>query len=125
MSFMKAVLAEHDGDPVRAQAHIDREALRYAIIRQIFCERSGVVLDIRTAVLATATKDGQSRSVILAGPAFDEVRDELERRAEAIGAEMTVIDGRNYTAKGELRKKVSLVKQPPTAPAVDPQRLED
>ena len=103
----------------------DRQILLNAVMRQIFCERSGVILDISTAVLATAEKNGAARSVVLAGPAYDEVRDELHRRAEEIGATMTVIDGRNYTAKGELRKKVSLVKAGPSAPVVVPQRLED
>lgn len=101
----------------------DRLPLLYAIQREIFCERSGRVLDIGRAVLVIAHKGEDTFSHVLDGPAWDEVSEDVTARLEAIGATVETIDGRDYTTKG-VRRKRPLVKTGPQREAVVPQILE-
>jgi hypothetical protein len=69
--------------------YVDRELLRFAVQRAIFCPVSKVVLDVRTAVLVDARDTGKGMAVMTAD-VFDERKAALD---EQIGT-YTVVDGR-------------------------------
>jgi hypothetical protein len=88
-----------------ADLAVNREVLKYAVMRQIFCPRSGMVLDIRRAVLFTvALPDvdgvkGKSASECVDGAKFDEIRPALEAACAAKGVSLEIIDGRVVNAR--------------------------
>lgn len=67
----EAILA---GDDDKIQALMDKELLKGAVQRTIFCPLSKVVLDVRTAVYMDATEaDGTSRgSAVFDGKVWDD-----------------------------------------------------
>lgn len=99
------------GDPT--DSAINREVLLAAVMRQIFCQKTGRVLDIRTAVLTTITREADADrkavnvSVIMTGEAFDAVGgyDHAKATAATCGGTFEVIDGRDYRADGTLTAK--------------------
>lgn len=109
---MRAMMA---GTPAERDAYINRAALLAAVQREIFCPISGMVLDVRTAVLIEVHRDTAEgdlmTGVVMTGAAFDAGG---RKRVDALAATMaqrgvtvvaTVIDGRDYTAKGVLTTK--------------------
>lgn len=97
--IMAALARGEDPDTIA-----NREALRYAVQRTIFCPQSGRVLDVRRAVLVEITMpDGKVRSGVYDADWFDSVRHKLEVGLEADRMTMAVHDGRELFKKG--RKK--------------------
>lgn len=100
-------------DPIEREAAINREVLLAAIMRQIFCQKTGNVLDVRTAVLTTIHRpEGEhgaaiTASVIMTGDAFDANGGVSFARetAEKYHAAYEVTDGRDYRADGRLTVK--------------------
>ncbi|MEH1014614.1 hypothetical protein V6U90_16070 [Micromonospora sp. CPCC 206060] len=75
-------------------AFVNRETLRHAVARAIFCRYSGKVLDVRTAVLVEASK-GERRSMeVLDGADWDSVKDAALAKFAELGWMVEVIDGR-------------------------------
>lgn len=76
--------------------NVDRATLLYAVQRKIFCAVSGIVLDVRTAVLVTiTTPNGATASEAYApdvwtGPTGDAIRGVAAARNWTV----EVIDGR-------------------------------
>jgi hypothetical protein len=101
------------GDSIDQDAAINREVLLGAVMRQIFCQKTGTVLDIRTAVFTTITRDASNDSaainvaVIVTGDAFDAMGgvEHAKATAATCGGTFEVIDGRDYTARGALTVK--------------------
>lgn len=74
---------------------VNRELLKFAVQRNIFCRISGEVLDIRTAVLITGTKDGANVvNLCVTGEVFDNGRDDMIATATENGVTLEIIDGR-------------------------------
>lgn len=98
------------GNPMERAAEEDRVELLMAVQRQMFCQRSGAVLDVRTAVLVRVTVPTLDSPVlvIMTGEEYDNGGAEQARticeRFE--GATVSTVDGRDYTAAGELRASV-------------------
>lgn len=98
------------GDEIDRNAAADREALLFAVQREITCPVSGAILDIRTAVLITITSTEETPQtlvmMVMTGDAFDKLGgiDHVRATAERFAATFEVIDGRVYTASGALRK---------------------
>ena len=83
---------------------INRHLLKAAVMRQIICPRSNVVLDIRSAVLFTATApDGKARCECIDGAAWDAIADTLTVKAAELGVTLEIIDGRIINA-GKRRR---------------------
>src|SRR5262245_13593933 len=94
MSIARAIMAETDAE---RDAYVAYEALRYGVSRQIFCRFTGEILDVRTAVMVEAPGCVTS---ILPGTVWDTIKDgALPKMPGAV-----VTDGRDYTARGVLRK---------------------
>lgn len=98
--IMAALARGEDVDTV-----VNREALRYAVQRQITCPQSGRLLDVRTAVLVELTgPDGKTVSAAYDARWWDEVRERVEVDLAGKGFTVTVHDGRTlFGRKG--RKK--------------------
>lgn len=73
---------------------VNREVLRFAIQRQIMCNRSGRVLDMRTSVLITVSLAGKRAAEVIDGPWWDGMADALRAACVDKGATLEVIDGR-------------------------------
>lgn len=88
--IMRALANGEDVDKI-----IDREALLFAVQRQITCKRSGKVLDVRDAVLLTLVgANGKRAAECFAPEVWDKVDVNLRARAAEVGATIEVIDGR-------------------------------
>ena len=105
MSVAKAMMASVMGDEEASQAYVNHALLVYGVQRQIFCQRTGDILDTRRAVMVTITKGAARQGIMLTGEAWDEVAEDVRASAAEIGAVVEVIEGRSYTSKGELRKR--------------------
>jgi len=106
--YSQSVLASaFMGDAIDRKAEAERMALQHAVMRAVFCVRTGVLLDTSRAVLVTEIKtDMSTRSWIMTGEAFDAVgRDAVMAAAVKAGnvARVEIIDGRDYTQAGKLR----------------------
>ncbi|WDZ84015.1 hypothetical protein [Micromonospora cathayae] len=88
---LRALMADSDEERDR---YLDREFLRQAVMRAIFCERSGVALDVDRAVMVTTVKGDHRTIHVLDGPAWDEAEPALRALAAKLGREVEVIDGR-------------------------------
>jgi hypothetical protein len=78
---------------------VNRELLKYAVQRQIFCEFSGNVLDVRRAVLV----ETPGRAYVVNTERWDEVKDDILGHP-ALAGKVTVYDGRDYyTPSGRAR----------------------
>jgi hypothetical protein len=83
-------MAELDVD-----AFVDREVLLFAVQRAITCPRSGVVLDVRTAVYYRVTNfAGKTGSDVVDGAVWDEIEQRTRAVCAARGITLEVIDGR-------------------------------
>ena len=96
---MRGMAAAIFGTDADRDAFIDREALKHAVSRHIFCQRTGVVLDVRTAVLFTVIKGEQRGSMVVAGTAWDAIAERMTAMAEEVGASLEVIDGRRFSRR--------------------------
>jgi len=77
------------------EQEVNREVLLYAVQRKIFCDISGKILDIDTAVLFLGTKDGENAvNIIMDGAVWDENGAASIEKAEALGIVPEIIDGR-------------------------------
>lgn len=73
----------------------NKQVLKYAVQRAIFCKRSGVVLDVRRAVLWTVTNaEGKSASECVTGEVWDKLEPVLRDVCEKQNVTLEVIDGR-------------------------------
>ncbi|MFI7283103.1 hypothetical protein ACIBOV_22865 [Micromonospora chersina] len=88
---LAALMADNDAD---REKFLNREVLRHAVMRQITCERTGQVLDVRTAVMVTWIKGDSRSAVVVTGEAWDEVGESVRAKVAELGAELEVIDGR-------------------------------
>ena len=96
MRGMAAAILGTDAD---RDAFIDREALKHAVSRHIFCQRTGVILDVRTAVLFTVIKGEQRGAMVLTGTAWDAIAEQTAALADEAGAALEVIDGRQFSRR--------------------------
>ncbi len=77
----------------------DRIALKAAVQRQITDNETGVVLDVRTAVLVTVTPPtGRAVMEVFDGPRWDTLAEPWARIAAAKHITLEVIDGRQVYA---------------------------
>ncbi|MFR9780430.1 hypothetical protein ACL02O_30825 [Micromonospora sp. MS34] len=90
-NVLRALMADSEEE---REAHLNREVLLYAVQRQIQCQRTGAILDVRTAVLATTVLGDKRGSWVLTGEAWDEMEEWTRAKAAEIGATLEVIDGR-------------------------------
>ncbi len=82
-------------DPAERENYLNRETLKAAVMRQITCKYTGVVLDMRTAVQVTVRRDGRAIVIDTMSPDhFDTIIDNLKAGLESKNLEMEVIDGR-------------------------------
>jgi hypothetical protein len=94
-----------NGDPTVA---VNREVLKYAIQRQIFCKVSGRALDIRTSVLVTiTTASGTTGSDVFDGSVWDLRADTVTAACAERGWTLDVIDGRIVNARKRRRNKAT------------------
>ncbi|GAA2844111.1 hypothetical protein Acy02nite_68890 [Actinoplanes cyaneus] len=74
---------------------IYRQTLRHAVSHAMFCAHSGRILDVRTAVLVTATApDSEPSRTVLHHAVYDKIAERLSAAAEEAGTALEVIDGR-------------------------------
>jgi hypothetical protein len=95
------------GDEIDRTAYVDREGLLYAVQRTIMCQAGGGILDVRTAVYVTISREGNTlAALVVTGAKFDEIGGmaHVHATAEKFSATFEVIDGRHYKADGTLRK---------------------
>lgn len=79
---------------------VDREALKYAVQRAIFCPRSGVVLDVRTAVLVSLKgDDGSAKSEVWDGAVWDATGPKLRELCAEKNVSIEITDGRVVNAR--------------------------
>ncbi|MFI7430733.1 hypothetical protein ACIBPB_27435 [Micromonospora sp. NPDC049836] len=90
-NVLKALMADSEEE---RQKYLDRETLLYAVQRQITCMRTGVVLDVDKAVLATTILGEKRGAWVLTGEAWDEMEEWTKAKVAEIGATLEVIDGR-------------------------------
>jgi hypothetical protein len=92
--IMQALAAGLDPDLI-----INREALRYAVQRQILCAKTGQILDIRTAVYyRVVNAEGTSGAEVVTGEYFDRIDERLRAHCATNGIDLEVIDGRQVFA---------------------------
>ena len=117
---MRGMAAMMFGDDIDRQAAMDREVLLYAVQRQIMCMAGGGVLDVRSAVLTTIKREGHPDTLmIVTGKMFDELggRAHVHSVAEKYAGTYEIIDGRDFTADGRLRKAVRAAREADAAEA--------
>lgn len=97
------------GDDIDQAAEVNRLVLLAAVQRHIKCQATGVVLDLRTAVLSTVKglggEAGRDVSTLVTASHFDETNgyEMVPAVAAQYGAtDWEIIDGRNYRADGNL-----------------------
>ena len=91
-----------------ADTAINREVLKAAVMRKITCPFSGVVLDIRKAVLfsvKSSTPGGASGSTVCDGAAWDKIADQTRAACVDKGFILEVIDGRVINAPRPRRTR--------------------
>ncbi|MEU8327328.1 hypothetical protein [Micromonospora sp. NPDC048839] len=88
----KALLSD---DRAALDRAVNREVLRAAVARQMFCDQTGKLLDVSDAVLVTVTHKSGRGARLLSGAAFDEIKEHLTNRSVVLGAELEIIDGRD------------------------------
>lgn len=115
------------GDEIDKLAFENRSSLLMAVQHQMFCKLSGAVLDIRTAVMATVVLGESRGAAVYDSKAWDEFYPGLREQCTKLGATIEIIDGREFTARGEYRKAVrarlEAERAQPAAPAVEPVNL--
>lgn len=87
-----------DMDPELA---INRAALTAAVQRKIFCPETGIILDVRTAVLFEVAHKGDGVGMaVINGEYWDTIADKIRTRCAQQEIKLTVHDGRELFAKG-------------------------
>jgi len=102
MGIMDAIM----GDEIDRDAYVNYQTLLYAVQREMFCQDTGAILDVRRAVLSTVRlPDGAAVALIRTDEAFDRVGgvDLVKATADHFGGTYEVIDGRDFTDDGKLR----------------------
>jgi hypothetical protein len=102
MGIMDAIM----GDEIDRDAYVNHQTLLYAVQREMFCQDTGAILDVRRAVLSTVRlPDGTAASLIRTDEAFERVggTEQVRAVADHFGGTYEVIDGRDFTADGKLR----------------------
>lgn len=90
-----ALMGELDVDTA-----VNREALKYAVMRTIMCPQSGRILDIRTAVYFTVTPEvGNPAAQCVDGAWWDERVADLAKYCEQKRHKLEVLDGRVLNAR--------------------------
>lgn len=78
---------------------VNREVLKAGVMRRIMCPKTGVVLDVRTAVyFSVAVPGGKTGSEVVDGAAWDTMKDTVTAQCESRGITLEVIDGRILNA---------------------------
>ncbi|MFG3602595.1 hypothetical protein [Micromonospora chersina] len=90
-NVLAALMADSEEE---RQKHLDREVLLYAVQRTIQCQRTGAILDVRTAVMATTVLGDKRGAWVMTGDAWDEMEEWTKAKVAEIGATLEVIDGR-------------------------------
>ena len=81
------------------ESHFERELLRYAVSRAMFCPDCQAILDVRRAVLIERELDGQS--AISCVECWTKYVRGLRRRGVAVPVEgIKVTDGRHFDLEG-------------------------
>jgi hypothetical protein len=84
----------------RAENKLGAAIVKAAVMRAIFCPYTGVVLDMRRAVVI----DTGTTRFVCAATRYDEMRATLESAAEQLGRTIKVYDGRElFTPAGRVR----------------------
>lgn len=79
---------------------VNREALKYAVMRTIMCPRSGTCLDVRTAILITI-QDGNGKTIHMECVHcdwWDVVRDTITAKCVERAWPLEILDGRVLNA---------------------------
>lgn len=79
---------------VDADTAVNQEALRFAVQRQITCQRSGKLLDERTAVYVRVDNGNAAASEVMAAAAWDEIAAVVIDVCAKGGVKLEIIDGR-------------------------------
>ncbi len=86
------------GTPADQERFLNQETVRAAVMRMITCQRTGKVLDMRTAVYVLLVKGELRRAYVFTGDAWDAMKDDVAADAVAAGATIEVTDGREVFA---------------------------
>lgn len=90
------------------EAKANRETLKFAVQRQIWCQFSGKILDVRTVVVIY-TKD--SGTAIMHQDFYDEHKDDILNLLHGQGIEVSSIDfGKDYFTKSGKARAASSIK---------------
>jgi hypothetical protein len=81
----------------------NRAILKHAVMRKIYCDRTGQVLDTQTAVMVTATLGPRVGTSVFAGSVYDTFRDSLAAIAAKEGVVLEVLDGRELYGRRKPR----------------------
>ena len=92
-----------------ADQAVDRETLRYAVMRQIFCPRSGGILDVRTAVYFRLTIPTNSVAECITGATWDAIGPDVRRLCAEKGVDLEVIDGRTLSLAARAAARIASV----------------
>lgn len=85
---------------------VNREVLKAAVMRQIMCPRSGVVLDLRTAVyFRVETALHQSAAECVDGAVWDDIAAKVTQLCAEKKITLEVIDGRVVNAPKPRRPR--------------------
>lgn len=80
------------GGPV--ERTVNRNLLRYAVQRAIFCPRCQRILDMRRAVLLIFWKESEAKELCVCRPCYGQGRERLKAKAAERNVRIEVIDGR-------------------------------
>jgi hypothetical protein len=84
------MMSEGTGPSPDIEEAVNREFLRYEVQKQVFCDYTGNVLDVRRTVLVNVDA-GSGASYVMDASHWDKVKDGL---LEAFPGKVTVVDGR-------------------------------
>ena len=87
--------------------HLERQLVRAAVGRAIFCPHSGELLDCRRAILMTITLGDESITSVMADAFWDLRAAAVTREVEARGGTVEVLDGRQLFARRPGRSATS------------------
>jgi hypothetical protein len=118
---MPGPAGSRDDDEAARQVrrHIDKSSLRFYVQRQIFCQITGQVLDVRRAVALRAEDPaGHTATVVMTGDAWDASKEKVLANAAAGGIKTEVLDGRELHKRARQggRRRMMVPVQPPQSP---------
>ncbi len=73
---------------------VNRQVLLYGVQRQIMCQHTGKILDVRTAVMVTIKTPAQTVVDVMDPGHYDTIADAVAKVCEAKGYTLEVVDGR-------------------------------